>query len=86
MRPDATFRDLPGHSIYNPNGCNDPAWVLNVISVSGLHPDGTILISAIEGEVRADYDMNWYGLWRSSEMADFEAILLIEEQHRIAER
>lgn len=84
MRPDATYLDIVGQTIWNPLGCENPTWVLNVVSVSKPDADGAITISAVEGEIRCHKDMDWYGLWRSPEMADLEETLLIEERHRIS--
>lgn len=83
MKADATYRDLPGQSIYNPLGCEDPAWYLNVVSVTEPDKDEAIRISAVEGEVVVRHDMNWYELWRSPRMVTYEESLLIEERNRI---
>ncbi|MCO6011549.1 hypothetical protein NE236_42020 [Actinoallomurus purpureus] len=83
MRPVMTWRELPGQSINNPLGCETPAWVLNVVSVTEPDSDDMITISAVEGEVTVWKEMNWYGLWRSPDLADFDETLLVEELHRI---
>lgn len=60
-----TYRDLPGHVIGNPLGCEIPAWWLEVESVSEPDHEGMILIHSKQGTIRCNPDMCWHLLWVS---------------------
>jgi hypothetical protein len=62
VQRDATYRDIPGHTLWNPHGAEEPTWEITVESVTEPDEDGFVVITAVEGEVKVCSDMNWYSL------------------------